>query len=182
MTHAGEGFWKNISGYGPVKGLYADPQNQTAAFLGLPKQNGKDTIASVRKIQHIGIANVDEQQLLVARRMTRIAAVQNAYNVLRRGSDRMIELCERDHIAFIPFAPLGMRGSDGIKPGDSRVTELQAVATRRGVSLAQLVLAWQLARSRVIIPIPGTTRIDHLEEDVAAARLHLSRSEMQQID
>jgi aryl-alcohol dehydrogenase-like predicted oxidoreductase len=130
------------------------------------------------KIRHIGVSNVDAAQLAKAQSMARIVALQNPYNVLSRNSDDFIGVCERDQIAFIPNSPLGRRRLD---PGDSRLAGLEALADKRHISFSQAVLAWLLARSPIILAIPGTTQIDHLEEDVAAAKVHFSAQEMRTI-
>jgi aryl-alcohol dehydrogenase-like predicted oxidoreductase len=130
------------------------------------------------KIRHIGVSNVDTAQMAKAQSEAKIAALQNSYNVLARQSDDFITLCERDHIAFIPNSPLGRRRID---PGDTRLAGLQMLAEKHHISFAQAVLAWLLARSPIFMAIPGTTQIEHLEEDVAAARVHFSRAEMREV-
>jgi aryl-alcohol dehydrogenase-like predicted oxidoreductase len=130
------------------------------------------------KIRHIGVSNVDAAQLAQARSLAKIVALQNPYNVLARHSDDFITVCERNRIAFIPNSPLGRRRLD---PADSRLSGLQMLADQRHVSFSQAVLAWLLARSPIILAIPGTTQIEHLEEDIAAAKVHFSAREMQAV-
>lgn len=133
------------------------------------------------KIRHIGVSNVNAEQLAKARSVAAVSVVQNQYNVLLRKSDDILATCERDGIVFVPYSPLGGRRTRALSSEDTRLSGLQALADRRHMALAEVVLAWLLARSRVTLPIPGTTRIDHLESDVAAARAHLTKQEMQQV-
>jgi aryl-alcohol dehydrogenase-like predicted oxidoreductase len=130
------------------------------------------------KIRHIGVSKVDAAQLAKAQSMVKVAALQNPYNVLARGTDEFIGLCERDHIVFIPNSPLGRNHLD---PADSRLAGLTALADKHRVSFSQAVLAWLLTRSPIILAIPGTTQIGHLEEDIAAAAVHFSREEMRAV-
>jgi pyridoxine 4-dehydrogenase len=120
------------------------------------------------KIRHIGVSNVSEFQLREAQRLTPIVSVQNRYNVADRGSDSIIDLCDQEDIVFLPWAP--------IQDADRQVPVL-AAASRHGVSVRQIALAWLLARSQQILPIPGTGSADHVEENVAAASIRLSNDE-----
>jgi pyridoxine 4-dehydrogenase len=92
----------------------------------------------------------------------------------------VLALCEREHIAFLPWAPLAQRAQANSAP-DARLVALEAIAQQRHIEMAQATLAWLLARSPVMLPIPGTSRVDHLEENIAAAAIRLSRQEMQRI-
>jgi pyridoxine 4-dehydrogenase len=132
------------------------------------------------KIRHIGLSNVDAGQLATAQSIAKIVSVQNRYNVADRESDDVLALCEREHIAFLPWAPLAQRAQANAA-SDPRLTALEAIAQQRHIEMPQATLAWLLARSPVILPIPGTSRVDHLEENVAAAGIRLSRQEMQRI-
>ena len=123
------------------------------------------------KIAHIGLSNVSPSELARAQALTPIASVQNRYNPTDRGSEALVEAAERDGFAFIPWAPVG-----GHEPGGGRA--LAAVAGRHGVSPVQAALAWQLARSPRILPIPGTSSVAHLEQNVAAAALALDAEDM----
>jgi pyridoxine 4-dehydrogenase len=118
------------------------------------------------KIRHIGISNVTVAQLEVARSVTPIVSVQNMYNLRDRTSEDVLAACERLGIAFLPWYPLG--GKRGLK-----ALKIKQVASRRGLSHAALSLAWLLAKSPVMLPIPGTRSIDHLEDNVLAAALKL---------
>jgi pyridoxine 4-dehydrogenase len=123
------------------------------------------------KIRHIGLSNVDVDQIAAARSIVPIASVQNRYNLSDRDAEPVLELCEREQLAFIPWFPLGR--------GDlARRSSLQSIAARHRVTPAQVALAWLLARSPVTLPIPGTTSLVHLEENVAALELELTDDEM----
>lgn len=124
------------------------------------------------KIAHIGLSNVSPSELARAQALTPIASVQNRYNPTDRGSEALVEAAGRDGFAFIPWAPVG-----GQRPGEGRA--LAAVAGRHGVSPVQVALAWQLARSPQVLPIPGTSSVAHLEQNVAAAALVLDAEDVE---
>ena len=126
------------------------------------------------KIRHIGVSNVTVDQLELARGITPIVSVQNAYNLRDQSSDDVLAACERAGIAFLPWYPLG--GKRGL-----RATRVKEVAARHGVSHAALSLAWLLAISPVMLPIPGTGSIEHLEDNVAAATLKLGRDDLAEL-
>jgi pyridoxine 4-dehydrogenase len=137
------------------------------------------------KIRHVGVSNFSAAELARAQRVVPIASVQNRYNVADRGSQDVLDLCTHAGIVFIPWAPIA-RGSaerleGGADRGEARGTGLAAVAQARGVSVLALALAWLLAESPVVLPIPGTSSPLHLEENVAAARLRLTQAEMTRI-
>lgn len=119
------------------------------------------------KIRHLGISNVTVAQLEQARGIAPIVSVQNEYNVRNRSCEDVLAACERLGIAFLPWFPLG--GKSCI-----RALKVKRVAARRGVAPAQVALAWLLARSPMMLPIPGTQSIEHLEENVCAAALPLA--------
>ena len=123
------------------------------------------------KIRHIGLSNVDPGEIERASALTPIVSVQNRYNPSDRASDAVVELAEAQGFAFIPWAPVG-----GYQPGEGE--GLAAVAKRRGVSPVQVAIAWQLARSPQMVPIPGTSSVAHLEENVAAAAIALSDDDL----
>jgi pyridoxine 4-dehydrogenase len=130
------------------------------------------------KIRHVGVSNFEADELARARAIVKVVSVQNRYNVSDRSSDPVLAVCERDGIAFIPWSPLSQ------SPRDSNAasrTRLEAWAAGRGLSFPQAALAWLLARSPVILPIPGTSSVSHLEENVAAAAVRLTAGEMQSI-
>jgi pyridoxine 4-dehydrogenase len=118
------------------------------------------------KIRHIGLSNVTVAQLEAARSITPIVSVQNPYNLRDRTSEDVLAACERLKVAFLPWYPLG--GKRGLK-----ANKIKQVAARRGFTHAALSLAWLLAKSPVMLPIPGTRSIDHLEDNVLAAALKL---------
>ena len=127
------------------------------------------------KIRHVGVSNFDADELARARKVVNVVSVQNRYNVSDRSSDPVLEVCQRDGIAFIPWSPLSQSPRDS--NAGSRV-KLEAWATERGVSFPQAAIAWLLARSPAILPIPGTSKVKHLEENVAAASIRLSGEEI----
>lgn len=120
------------------------------------------------KINHIGVSNVTEAQLRQAQALTPIVSVQNRFNLGDRNSDAVVTACESDGIAFLPWAPI---------QNHDEHPALSAIAARHGVPDRQVVLAWLLARSPVMVPIPGTGSVSHLDDNVAAARLVLSDDE-----
>jgi pyridoxine 4-dehydrogenase len=123
------------------------------------------------KIRHIGLSNVDARQLAQARQVATIVSVQNRYNLVDRYSEGVLDACERDGIAFLPWFPLGF---GNLTHGAGRLAD---VALSRGATQAQIALAWLLRRSPVMLPIPGTSSLEHLEENVAAAALGLTDAE-----
>jgi pyridoxine 4-dehydrogenase len=126
------------------------------------------------KIRHIGISNVTVAQLEAARSIAPIVSVQNAYNLRDRTSEDVLAACERLGIAFMPWYPLG--GTRGLS-----ARKIKQVAARRGLSHAALSLAWLLAKSPVMLPIPGTRSIDHLEDNVLAASLKLAPEDFDEL-
>jgi pyridoxine 4-dehydrogenase len=123
------------------------------------------------KVRHIGLSNVDARQLAQAREVATIVSVQNRYNLVDRHSESVLETCEREEIAFIPWFPLGF---GDLTRGGGRLAD---VAASRGVTQAQVALAWLLRRSPVMVPIPGTSSLEHLEENVAAGSFELTDAE-----
>jgi pyridoxine 4-dehydrogenase len=121
------------------------------------------------KVRHIGLSNVTVQQLQEAQRITPIVSVQNRYNHADRGSDPVLEACEREQLAFLPWAPIQDHESN---------RAVQDVARRHDATVHQVVLAWLLARSPAMLPIPGTGSVAHLEENIASAGLELSEDEV----
>ena len=147
----------------------------------VPLEDSVGEIARLKqegKIRHVGVSNVDVEQLAKARAIVDVVSVQNRYNVSDRSSDPVLAVCERDGLAFIPWGPLSQSPRDS---GAASRTRLEAWAARRDVSFPQAAVAWLLARSPAMLPIPGTSKLKHLEENVAAAALRLSPAEMQDI-
>lgn len=124
------------------------------------------------KIRHIGVSNVRRPQLAEARRVARIVSVQNRYNVEDRTHEEVVDICTRDGLAFLPWAPLSAGAL--VRVGDA----LGEVARRHGATRAQVALAWLLRRSPAMLPIPGTASIEHFEENLAATKLRLSDEEV----
>ena len=121
------------------------------------------------KIRHIGLSNVNEDQLRRAQALTPIVSIQNRYNPGDRSSDALVDLCDQEEIAFLPWAPI---------QNLDRLPTLMDIAERHGATAYQVALAWLLARSETMLTIPGTGSIQHLEENVAAAGLRLDPEEI----
>ena len=119
------------------------------------------------KVRHLGLSNVTVKQLEQARRIVPIVSVQNRYSLADRSAEAVLAHCEKLGIAFLPWYPLG----DG---SALRLSKVKKLAAKLGATPAQIALAWLLERSPVMLPIPGTGNVAHLEENVAAARLKLS--------
>jgi len=130
------------------------------------------------KIRHIGVSNVSLDELKQAERLTPIASVQNRFNLEDRRSDAVVEHCARKSIAFIPWAPLDS-GRHTRQSGSVRA--LAQVAERHEVSVGAAAIAWLLQHSKVMLPIPGTGSVQHLEENVAAASIQLTPDELRQL-
>lgn len=123
------------------------------------------------KIRHIGLSEIDADQLEAARAVAPIVSVQNMYNLSTRSAEPVLEACEAQGIAFIPWFPLAagpLAAADG---------PLQRIAADHGATPSQLALAWLLKRSPVMLPIPGTSKVAHLEENVAAGQIELTDAE-----
>jgi pyridoxine 4-dehydrogenase len=127
------------------------------------------------KIRHVGISNVSVEELEQARGIVEVVTVQNRYNLEDRHSEDVLEACEQAGIGFIPWFPLATGRL--AEPGGP----LDRIAREQDATPAQVALAWLLARSQVMIPIPGTSSVEHLEEDFAATRIELSPSEVNEI-
>ena len=127
------------------------------------------------KIQHIGISNVDSLQLEAASDIVEVVSVQNRFSISDRESLEVLLACERHGIAFLPWFPLvaGHVQDDG---------PIASVAAAHDATVFQIALAWLLARSPVIVPIPGTSSLAHLEENIAAAAIRLNESEMRALE
>ncbi|MBV8689720.1 MAG: aldo/keto reductase [Candidatus Eremiobacteraeota bacterium] len=126
------------------------------------------------KIKHIGVSNVNEAQLETARSVATIVSVQNRYNAMYRDSEQVLENCERDGIVFIPWFPL--------EAGDiPQMRVLNEIAQEKNVTPHQIAIAWLLERSPMMLPIPGTSSLPHLEENVAAAAITLTQDDCNRI-
>jgi len=145
----------------------------------VPYEESIGALAELRaegKIRNVGISNVNLGQLETARTIVPIASVQNRYSIAKRDADGLVDACERSDIAFLPYRPLATGAL--AEPGGPLVE----VAGSHGATARQVALAWLLHRSPVIVPIPGTSSVDHLEENVAAAGIFLDASEMGALD
>ncbi|HUB23065.1 MAG TPA: aldo/keto reductase [Streptosporangiaceae bacterium] len=132
----------------------------------VPLADSIGTLAELKnegKIRHVGVSNVTEEQLREARQIVPIVSVQNRYNVTDRHSQPLVDLCEQEDMVFLPWAPIQESG---------RKAAVAAAAEKRGVTERQIVLAWLLAQSPAMLPIPGTGSPEHAEENIAAAAIH----------
>lgn len=128
------------------------------------------------KIRHVGLSEVSVDELELARRHLRIVSVQNRYNLLDRGSEAVLDACEADGIGFLPWFPVAV--GDLARSGGP----LDDMASEVGATPAQIALAWLLHRSPVLLPIPGTSSVAHLEENVAAAGVALTDEHLGTLD
>jgi pyridoxine 4-dehydrogenase len=127
------------------------------------------TLKEQGKIRHLGLSNVTEDQVRRAQQLTPIVSIQNQYSVDYRESEPLVDLCEQEQMVFLPWAPI--RSVDGEGP-------LGEIARRHGVTPRQIALAWLLARSPSILPIPGTGSVSHLEDNLAAVAVPLTPDEV----
>ena len=142
-------------------------EDQIGALLDLQREE---------KIRHIGLSEVKVKQIEAVRRIAPIVSVQNRYNLVDRHSESVVNYCRRENIGFIPFFPLAtgdLAKSDG---------PLRRAAARLNAQPAQVALAWLLKKSPVMLPIPGTSKVKHLEENTAAALLQLDDSIMEELE
>lgn len=130
------------------------------------------------KIRHIGLSEVTPKEIEQARKVVPIVSVQNRYNIADRKSDNALAYCEKEKLGFIPWSPIGGSGGSFTKPG----TPLAAEAKRHDASVVQIALAWLLQRSPVMLPIPGTSSLAHLEENMAAAKIELTPADWKTIE
>jgi len=136
-----------------------------------PLEESLGTIAAYRdrgQIRHVGLSEVGIEQLERGRQVVPIAAVQNRYNLAERTHEEVVDHCAEQGIAFVPFFPL--HGLDGLPVAE--------IAARQGATPQQVALAWLLARSPAMLPIPGTLSLEHLEQNLAALELQLSEDEL----
>ena len=126
------------------------------------------------KVRHVGLSNVSVEELREAQKIVPIVSVQNRYSVGDQSSEDVLEVCEAQGIAFLPWYPLGAGSA-------LRKSKIQDLAKKKSATPAQIVIAWLLAKSPVMLPIPGTSSIAHLEENVRAADLRLSNAEVEAI-
>ncbi len=144
----------------------------------VPLEVSVGTLADMQregKIRHVGLSNVSVKQLEAARKIVPIVSVQNRYSVADRSSEAVLMHCGKLGIAFLPWYPLG----DGAA---LRLSKVKTIAQKLKATPAQIALAWLLKKSPVMLPIPGTSKVAHLEENVAAAKLQLESGDLAQLD
>jgi pyridoxine 4-dehydrogenase len=148
-----------------------DPKVPVEESLGVIKK-----LQEQGKIRHVGLSEVKPHEIEQARKVVDIVSVQNEYNIGDRKHEDVVEYCEKHKLAFIPWFPVaaGKLAQSGGK--------LDAAAKRHGATVSQLSLAWLLHRSPVMLPIPGTSSVEHLEENIAAAAVKLSATEWTEIE
>jgi pyridoxine 4-dehydrogenase len=145
----------------------------------IPVEQSLEPIVKLKqqgKIRHIGLSEVKPKEIDRARKVVEIVSVQNLYNVGDRQHEDVLEYCEGHNIAFIPWFPVA--AGKLARPGG----KLDEIAKRHDATVAQLSIAWLLHRSAVMLPIPGTSSVAHLEENMKAAHLALSEAEMKEIE
>ena len=147
-----------------------------------PKVPRDEQFAAIRDMQkeglirHVGLSEVSVEDIAAAQKFFHVASVQNRYNLVDRASEDVLEHCAKAGIGFIPWFPLA--AGELAKPGSI----LDSIAKRKGASPSQIALAWVLKRSSFMLPIPGTSSVKHLEENVAAANIVLSDDEFRTLD
>lgn len=149
-----------------------DPEVPYSESVGALKE-----LQEAGKIRHIGVSNVQQHHLDTARSIVDVVSVQNRFNLTDRATGDVLDVCTQASIAFIPWFPL----ATGDLAGDDQET-LNRVADAHDATPAQIALAWLLHRSPVMLPIPGTSAVDHLEENVAAAAIELTDDEVARLD
>lgn len=148
-----------------------DPKVPVEESLGAIKE-----LQAAGKIRFVGLSEVSVEEIKQARKVVEIVSVQNQYNLSDRKSEAVLEYCEREGIAFIPWFPVA--GGKLVQPGG----KLDELAKKHDATVSQLSLAWLLHRSPVILPIPGTSSVEHLEENLKAADVTLSDSEWSELE
>jgi len=126
------------------------------------------------KIRHLGLSNVSVAQLNEARRIAPVVSVQNSYSIDNRSAEDVLRACEKLGLAFLPWYPLGAGSA-------LKFAKVKKVAARQQATPAQVAIAWLLAHSSAMLPIPGTSNLAHLEENAAAARLALSPEDLKEL-
>ncbi len=144
----------------------------------VPAEESLGTLAELReegKIRHVGLSEVSVEEIEQAREILPIASVQNRYNLTDRGSEDVLDYCEREGIGFIPWFPLAV--GDLARSGGP----LDEIADHHGATPGQIALAWLLMRSPVMLPIPGTSSVEHLDENVGAVDVRLEAEELEEL-
>jgi aryl-alcohol dehydrogenase-like predicted oxidoreductase len=154
----------------------------------VPLEDSMGELARLRqegKIRHIGVSNFNVDELARARRVVPVVSVQNRYNISDRASEDVLDVCNRDALAFIPWAPIARGSAETLEGGTAKDNgvgaALEKAAKAHGVSVLQIAIAWLLAKSPAMLPIPGTSSVAHLEEDIAAARVRLTQAELTEL-
>jgi pyridoxine 4-dehydrogenase len=146
-----------------------------------PKVPAEDQLGTLKelqaqgKIKHIGLSEVSVQQIQDSRKIVPIVSVQNRYSISDRGSEDVLNYCEKENLGFIPWFPLAAGKVSG---SESPVAQL---AKQLNATPSQVALAWLLARSPVMLPIPGTSKVAHIQENIAAAGLKIDKRELEQL-
>ena len=188
VSHAGQGPWNRDSSpanirtavEGSLRRLGTDRIDLYYQHRVDPNTPIEDTVGAVAeliaegKVRHIGLSNVSVKELERARKIVPIVSVQNRYSLADRGSEDVLRHCEQHGIAFLPWYPLG----DGSALKKAKVI---SIAGKIGATPAQVAIAWLLKKSPVMLPIPGTNDLAHLEENVAAAKLQLSEADFRSL-
>jgi aryl-alcohol dehydrogenase-like predicted oxidoreductase len=133
-------------------------------------------LQSEGKIHHVGVCNVNTEELARARQIVEVVSVQNRYNLADRGSEDVVGVCEQDGLGFMPWFPLAT--GELARPGGP----LDEIARTHDATPAQIALAWLLHHSAVMLPIPGTSSVEHLEENLEALELELGEEEMEALE
>jgi aryl-alcohol dehydrogenase-like predicted oxidoreductase len=152
-----------------------DPRTPLEESLGALKQ-----MQEQGKIRHISLSEVNPAEIEAAEKIVKVVSVQNRYSLSDRRHEETLKYCESRNIAFLPWYP--MAGGKQLKAENPAAARLTSIAERHGASTAQISLAWLLQRSPVILPIPGTSQVAHLEDNVAAASLRLSAEETAELE
>jgi pyridoxine 4-dehydrogenase len=148
------------------------PLEESLGALRLMQEQGK--------IRHIGLSEVTPNQIAQAGRTVEVVTVQNRYSLADRRSEETLTYCERQRIGFLPWYPLA--AGKLLRPDHALAPSLAEIAARHGATVAQLSIAWLLHRSPMMLPIPGTSSVAHLAENIAAAGLKLSEEEWAEVD
>lgn len=148
-----------------------DPRTPLEESLGALKR-----MQEQGKIRHIGLSEVTQEQIEEAEKIVPIVSIQNRYSLADRRHEETLDYCERRGIGFLPWYPIN--AGKMLKPEKPTAQAFQRIAARNGVVPAQLALAWLLQRSKVLLPIPGTSRVSHLEENIGAASVQLSAEDV----
>jgi pyridoxine 4-dehydrogenase len=152
-----------------------DPRTPLEESLGALRQ-----MQEQGKIRHIGLSEVSPAEIVAARKIVPIVTVQNRYSLADRRHEETLKWCEREGIGFMPWYPIA--GGKLLKPDNPAAETLTRVAARHSASVAQLSVAWLLQRSPAMLPIPGTSKAAHLEENIAAAELKLGAEEWAEVE